>query len=308
MGKPSHRLRRQQLNRLKIERRKASQELHRRQAAQGLTAPRTVSLSNGKCEWATVDEEREARQQAVEEEIHVFRSVLPTLLSRLARIPDPRNPQTVKHKFTVVLLYGLLTFVFQMASRREANREMTKPMFLHNLKQIFPELESLPHHDTLHRLLSGIEVDQIQETLIELIRHFIRKKKFYRYLVANRYPIAIDGTQKFTRQTCWAAECLEREVGSPAQEGTAQRQFYVYVLEASLAFANGLTIPLMSEFLSYEEGDQERNKQDCELKAFRRLARRLKDISPDSPSWSCSTGCIRTVPSSNCAGGTAGSS
>ena len=89
MGKPSHRLRRQQLNRLKIERRKASQELHRRQAAQGLTAPRTVSLSNGKCEWATVDEEREARQQAVEEEIHVFRSVLPTLLSRLARIPDP---------------------------------------------------------------------------------------------------------------------------------------------------------------------------------------------------------------------------
>jgi len=182
-----------------------------------------------------------------------------------------------------VLLYGLLTFVFQMASRREANREMTKPMFLHNLKQIFPELESLPHHDTLHRLLSGIEVDQIQETLIELIRHFIRKKKFYRYLVANRYPIAIDGTQKFTRQTCWAAECLEREVGSPAQEGTAQRQFYVYVLEASLAFANGLTIPLMSEFLSYEEGDQERNKQDCELKAFRRLARRLKDYFPRLP-------------------------
>lgn len=283
MSKPSRRLRRQQLNRLKIKRRKASQELHRRQAAQGLTAPRTAALSNGKCEWATVKEEREARQQAVEEQIKVFRSVLPTLLKRLARIRDPRNPKTVKHKFTVVLLYGLLTFVFQMASRREANREMTQPMFLHNLKQIFPELESLPHHDTLNRMLSDIEVDQIQETLIELIRHFIRKKKFYRYLVANRYPIAIDGTQKFTRQTCWAAECLEREVGSPAQEGTTQRQFYVYVLEASLAIASGMTIPLMSEFLSYEEGDQENNKQDCELKAFKRLARRLKDCFPRLP-------------------------
>lgn len=37
-----------------------------------------------------------------------------------------------------------------------------------------------------------------------------------------------------------------------------------------------MTIPLMSEFLSYTEGDIDTNKQDCELKAFKRLARRLK--------------------------------
>lgn len=283
MGKPSHRPRRQQLNRLKIERRKASEELHQRQAAQGLEKPPTTTQSNGKCEWTTVPQEKEARQQAVEEQIKVFRSVLPTLLKRLARIRDPRNPKTVKHKFTVVLLYGLLTFVFQMASRREANRQMTMPMFLENLKLIFPEVESIPHQDTLNRLLSDIEVDQLQEMLIELIQDFIRNKKFYRYLVANCYPIAIDGTQKFTRQSCWAAECLEREVGSPAEEGTTQRQYYVYVLEASLAFANGMTIPLMSEFLSYEEGDQETSKQDCELKAFKRLAPRLKDSFPRLP-------------------------
>jgi hypothetical protein len=33
---------------------------------------------------------------------------------------------------------------------------------------------------------------------------------------------------------------------------------------------------LISEFLSYTEGDTERKKQDCETKAFKRLARRLK--------------------------------
>jgi len=72
------------------------------------------------------------------------------------------------------------------------------------------------------------------------VQRFIRQKKFYRYLVANCYPIAIDGTQKFTRQNCWAAECLEREVGNRTDEGETQRQYYVYVLEASLAFANGI--------------------------------------------------------------------
>jgi hypothetical protein len=126
-------------------------------------------------------------------------------------------------------------------------------------------------------------VEQIQQALIELVQHFIRQKKFYRYLVANCYPIAIDGTQKFTRQNCWAAECLEREIGNTTDEDKTQRQYYVYVLEASLAFANGMTIPLMSEFLSYEQGDQEKNKQDCELKAFKRLARRLKDCFPRLP-------------------------
>ena len=44
------------------------------------------------------------------------------------------------------------------------------------------------------------------------------------------------------------------------------------MLEANFAFPNGMTIPLMSEFLSYSEGDQSSNKQDCELKAFKRLA------------------------------------
>jgi hypothetical protein len=51
-------------------------------------------------------------------------------------------------------------------------------------------------------------------------------------------------------------------------------------LEASLAFANGITIPLMSEFLRYTEGDQQTSKQDCERKAFDRLARRIKDRFP----------------------------
>jgi len=41
-----------------------------------------------------------------------------------------------------------------------------------------------------------------------------------------------------------------------------------------------MTIPLMSEFLSYAEGDIENNKQDCESRAFHRLADRLKKEFP----------------------------
>jgi hypothetical protein len=37
-----------------------------------------------------------------------------------------------------------------------------------------------------------------------------------------------------------------------------------------------MVIPLLSEVLSYTQGDNKENKQDCELKAFKRLAQRLK--------------------------------
>ena len=39
----------------------------------------------------------------------------------------------------------------------------------------------------------------------------------------------------------------------------------------------------MSEFLSYTEGDQASSKQDCELKAFKRLAEKIKKRFPRLP-------------------------
>jgi hypothetical protein len=270
--------------RLKIEKRRAERKLRERQAAEGLKPFPTATIANAKSEWTTVDEEKQARQQAIEEQFRVYRSVLPTLLKRFEQIRDPRNPKTIQHKSTVLLLYGILAFAFQMASRREANREMTLPQFQENLRLLFPELDSVPHQDTINRLLARIQIDQIQDALIELLQHFIRNKKFYRYLASNRYLIVMDGTQKLTRDFLWA-ECLKRELRHKQKDGTTtvRPQYYVYVLEANLVFPNGVTIPLMTEFLSSTEVDPASSKQDCETKAFHRLAKKIKEKFPRLP-------------------------
>ncbi len=258
--------RREERRQERQERRRAAKELRQRQAAEGLESRPTSTIGNGTSPWKTVEEEQ-ARQEALEEQLQAYRSALPTLLKRLGKIHDPRNPKTIRHKATVLLLYGILQFVYQMASRREANRQMTLPQFQENLRQLFPELESVAHQDTLNRLLAGIEVNEIEEALVELLQRFIRKKKFLRYLVGNCYPVAIDGTQKMARNTLWTEQCLERDLQRKQKDGSlaSETQYYVYVLEANLAFANGMTIPLLSEFLTYEQYDQERDKQDCHL-------------------------------------------
>jgi hypothetical protein len=232
MSKLSRQQRREALKCEKQDRRRAAQELRQRQAAEGLKRPPTGTIGNATSPWKTVEEEQQARQEAVEEQLQAYRSALPTLLKRLAKIPDPRNPKTIRHKSTVLLLYGILMFVFQMASRREANRQMTLPQFQENLRLLFPELESLPHQDTLNRLLAGIQVNEIEAALVELIRRFIRKKKFLRYLVGNCYPVAIDGTQKMVRNRLWTEACLERDLQRRQEDGTlaTDSQYYVYLL------------------------------------------------------------------------------
>ena len=252
-------------------------ELRQRRGEKGSGPLRKQVLPNRKSPLQTVEEEQAERQRAVEEQLKVLRPLLPRLLRQFAKIPDPRNPQTTKHKLTTLLLYGLLWFVFRMSSRREANRQMSQPEFQKNLRDAFPELETVPHQDTVNRLLSRIPVDQIGLALVELTRRLIRSKKLRRYLAGQHYAIAIDGTQKWMSNRGWAPECLQRH------REKEQTQYYVYVLEADLIFPNGLTLPLMSEFLKRSDGDVAKAKQDCELKAFRRLAQRLKACFPHLP-------------------------
>lgn len=279
MSKLSRRPGREAIKEQRRERKKAQRELRRRQQEDGLSGPAVPSLSNRKCPYQNEEEERAARLDAVGQQVKVYRSMLPVLLKRLRKIPDPRNPRKIRHKLTVLMIYGILCFAFQMSSRREANREMTRPVFEANLRRLFPDLEELPHHDTLARLLARIEVAEIEAAHLAMIRQLIRGKKFGRYLIGGCYPIAIDGSQKFSRAECWDEACLERKVRSKKdqdQDQEPEKEYYVYVLEANLAFQNGMVIPLLSEVLSYREGDSQRNKQDCEQKAFQRLARRLK--------------------------------
>jgi len=257
--------------------------LRRQQREAGLIPHAATVPSNSKSRFESTEQESAARTEAVSRLILIMRQMLPVLLGRLGKIPDPRNPKKLKHRLTVLMLYGILVFVLQYGSRRGANEEITRPMFEHNLRLLFPQLESLPHSDTLFRLLCRIDVSQIEQAHIELVNHLIRNKKFTRYLINNCYPIGIDGTQKIAFSALWDEHLLQRRTGrkvDPDSGEVQSYQYYVYVLEASLCFHNGMVIPLMSEFLEYETDEDGQSKQDCETKAFHRLAARIKKAFP----------------------------
>lgn len=178
------------------------------------------------------------------------------------------------------MMFGLLAFIFHLSSRREMNRELTGPVIFSNLKKLFPDIDTVPHADTLARLLENINPKEIEHIHISMIKDLIKRKKFKKLLIQNCLPIAIDGTQKLFRQGLLQDErWCERLVGNPDLEC---KQQYIYALEVNINLKNGLSIPLMTEYLcrSREEGQEDCTKQDSEITAFERLAVRLKKYFP----------------------------
>lgn len=233
-----------------------------------------TDLANIKFPATTVDEERDILLAPLSAEIECWRKILPGLVADFEKIKDPRNPNSIKHSITVIMIYGLLLFLFRMGSRKELNLELNRPKFLENIKSIFPELNSKPHADTIARLLDGIDPETIEKATAKMMKKLLDNDTFYDLLIMGKLPISIDGVEKIKRNGgLLDVNWLERNIGKKESKDIQQ---YVYIVEANITFPNGLTIPLMSEFLEFDK-NPDMTKQDCEILGFKRLAARLKE-------------------------------
>jgi hypothetical protein len=103
----------------------------------------------------------------------------------------------------------------------------------------------------------------------------IRKKVLYPLrLLGLYYVVAVDATGTLTFDKRHCPFCLTRTHGK-------KTIYYHTVLEAKLVTRNGFAFSLMTEFI--ENPGQSPTKQDCELKAFYRLAEKLKERFPRLP-------------------------
>ena len=239
-----------------------------------------TQANNRKSVHTNLADEQAEREEVLSEQISLWCKMLPNLIRRFAKLRDYRRATHVKHKITVLMMFGLFAFIFQLASRREINRELTGPVIFEHLHALFPEIDSIPHADTLARVLTHINPKDIEAIHTSLIKDLIRHKKFKHMLIQGCLPISIDGTQKCYRDgdgLLQDQQWCERRVN---EDGDKQQ--YVYVLEANITLKNGLNIPLMTEFLyrHHNQLTQPKGKQDNEVTAFKRLALRLKQYFP----------------------------
>jgi len=191
-----------------------------------------------------------------------------------ANVTDPRDPQKILYPLASLAFAGVTMFLFHLKARRQIGLLLRNGPSVSKFQALFG-VEYFPHGDTLEATFSNLETEQIQAVVTGMTETLIRKKVLYSYrLLGIYFIVAIDGTGtiRFNRRHC--PYCLIRTHNG--------KTFYYHpVLEAKLVTSNGFAFSLMSEFIE-NPGDKV-TKQDCELKAFYRLAERLKTRFPRLP-------------------------
>lgn len=210
----------------------------------------------------------------------------PDFLPALSLIPDPRDPRLTVYPIEEMFLVGIFLFLLKNRARRNIKFRLGTPQFIENLRRIaavfypknlflFPT-ESLLHGDTLNKLLKRIPEDVTHRLLLLLVRALIRGRCLEKWRILSCYSIAIDGTGMIVYYQRHCDHCLTRKVSG------GRTQYYHPVLEAKLVVPGlGLALSIATEFIE-NPGPMltEKDKQDCELKAFWRLLPKLRQDFP----------------------------
>ena len=235
----------------------------------------------------TRKEEREALEafnQCVEL-WKIIRHFFPGLIPLLKSVKDHRHQSYVEYKNHVVLFTRILGTVFHIESMRKTTKSLNKAVCIKNISKILgleEELTELPHWKTINDYLEALEPEGLEEIIPQLVNRLTRIRTFENSRIRNKYwQIIVDGTQLYTFDERHCKHCLKREHKDKESGQVVRTEYYHVVLEAKLVINGNIVISIATEFVENES--PEVKKQDCELNAFYRLAKKLKQHFPRLP-------------------------
>jgi hypothetical protein len=237
--------------------------------------------------------------KSLRELLSIIYSYFPNLIDQLKNVPDPRYKSYTKYDMGVLLMERILAAIFGITSMRELTSEFNDEIKIKNIATILnQDLEELPSHDTINNCFKKISPSELEKIIYSMIVSLARRNTFNKSRVRGKYwQILIDGTtlSSFKHRHC--DSCLFRRHKNKKGEVT-RVEFYHYVLEAKLVLHEKLVFSICTEFVenegeipseeelyspNYDEPRHDHAKQDCEIKAFYRLADKLKEAFPRLP-------------------------
>ena len=213
----------------------------------------------------------------------------PELFERFRETKDPRNMSYTE--YSNVEMLG--TLYYKCLSEVESLRAMTR---VFNTDHVVSNLyrfmgssakEYLPHHVTLNEYLKRLSVEELERIRDDMVYQMIRRKTFDEAKCLKYWLVLIDGTELDSGYKQKNEHYLERCYNRGMEEEI--RRYHRSVLEAKLYLGNDILISMGTETIENDgkyvknKWGEEKQKQDCELKAFKRLAQKIKKSFPRLP-------------------------
>lgn len=203
----------------------------------------------------------------------VINSRFPELFDKFNDLTDGRKHK--EYSMAEIVTGALFMYIFKETSRNAYNNDWREDCFHENVFKYFRL--NLPHADTIDDVLRKLPPVELESLKAHLVGGLIEQKLLRKFrFMGKSYLVAVDATGIATFDQKHCDHCLTKT------SKTGVVTYFHYVLEAKLVTSTGLAISLASEFIE-NDPDRDFEKQDCEQKAFVRLAAKIKKYFPRLP-------------------------
>jgi hypothetical protein len=232
--------------------------------------------------------------------VRTVRHFFPELDDWLDDIDDRRFAPFVIYDKRFLLWYGLSLFLCKLGSRRQLDYQFDSdgPEVLANLNRLAQtNQDTRPVNKTLAYFLARTGAAPVAGVRTHMLRRLIRMKALDEARVQGRFVVLLDGSGYLVFGYKHCEHCLTQQHG--------ETTLYMHqVLEAKLLGPGGMVLSLGTEFIDNRDAasvpasaTSEQRKQDCELKAARRLLAKVRQEFPQLPIclsgdnlWACGAG------------------
>lgn len=193
------------------------------------------------------------------------------LASSFKRVSDKRDPRRITWEMPAVLMSAFAMFFFQHPNLLEYQRRMKKKNGRSNLERVF-QVNDLPSDTQMREILDGAPIEPLRRVLSEVFERMRRTGWAVKFVTEvngqKYYTVALDGSEYFHSTKIECPGCLRRK------SVKGEVNYSHVVVGATLVRAGSHAIlPLDAEEIRNEDGEE---KQDCEIKAGKRLIERLR--------------------------------
>ena len=255
------------------ERRKKEKELQNKYNDKSIRIMSGKTFEKG--EALTKKQRRELikNNDLVKELMRIIKKYFPELTTLISKLTDKRHKSYIKYNIRTIIMTRLFALLCGITTMTEINSKFNTEETIKNLSSICNQnLDEIPDWQTIQDTIEDLSISEIEDIRKYIVKALIRSKMFDKYRYKGTFQLLVDATGLSSHDYNLNDNCLTR-----TKDG--KTKYYKYVLEAKLVFGD-IVVSLDSEWIENIEMNNENDKQDCEINAFKRMAKRIKKNYP----------------------------
>lgn len=213
----------------------------------------------------------------------------PELFSKFEQVTDPRHSSYIEYSSKEMLGTVYYKGIAGISSMQEMTRKFNEETVVGNLYSFMGSKakEYLPHGVTVNEFLERLDPMELEEIQSDIVYRMIRRKTFDDAKILGKWLVLVDGSEldegRIKKNDNYLSRCYNRG------EKNEFTKYHRSVLEAKIYLGNNLVCSMATETIEnsveYNEKrlSEEEIKQDCESKAFVRIAAKIKKRFPRLP-------------------------